>query len=95
MVEKVRESVGNYITQSLANKPYSGVIRALVVGDDSQISQAQWNVYLRTGVNHLMSICYLLKHNFLITIMFEAVVWIMAIFLLDVAIKMAALSLFC
>lgn len=56
LVEKVREKLGNYITQSLANKPYSGVIRALVVGDDSQISQAQWNVYLRTGVNHLMSI---------------------------------------
>ena len=64
LVEKVRESVGNYITQSLVDKPYSGVIRALVVGDDSQISQAQWNVYLRTGVNHLMSIYYLLKHNF-------------------------------
>ena len=56
LVEKVRENLGNYITQSLANKPYSGVIRALVVGDDSRISQAQWNVYLRTGVNHLMSI---------------------------------------
>jgi len=56
MVENWREKVGSYIVKALVNKPYSGVIRALVVGDDSQISQAQWNVYLRTGVNHLMSI---------------------------------------
>ena len=56
LVERTREKVGNQISQSLANKPYAGVIRALVIGDDSQITQAQWNVYLRTGVNHLMSI---------------------------------------
>ncbi len=56
LVERAREKVGNHISQALANKPYAGVIRALVVGDDSQILQAQWNVYLRTGVNHLMSI---------------------------------------
>ncbi len=56
LVEHLREKVGNNISQSLSNKPYAGVIRALVVGDDSQISAADWNVYLRTGVNHLMSI---------------------------------------
>ena len=56
LVEHWREKVGDHITQTLANKPYAGVIRALVVGDDSQITQAQWSVYLRTGVNHLMSI---------------------------------------
>ena len=56
LIEQAREKIGNRITQALVNKPYAGVIRALVVGDDSQISQADWNVYLRTGVNHLMSI---------------------------------------
>ena len=56
LVEHFREKVGNHISQTLANKPYAGVIRALVVGDDSQISATDWNVYLRTGVNHLMSI---------------------------------------
>jgi competence protein ComEC len=56
LIEIWREKVGNYISRTLANKAYAGVIRALVVGDDSQITQAQWNVYLRTGVNHLMSI---------------------------------------
>lgn len=56
LIEQAREKIGDRITQALVNKPYAGVVRALVVGDDSQISQADWNVYLRTGVNHLMSI---------------------------------------
>jgi competence protein ComEC len=56
IVENVREKIGNRISQALENKPYAGVIRALAVGDDSQISQTQWNVFLHTGVNHLVSI---------------------------------------
>ncbi len=56
IVEHYREKIGNHISQTLMNKPYSGVIRALVVGDDSQIPATDWNVYLRTGINHLMSI---------------------------------------
>jgi competence protein ComEC len=55
-VEQVREKVGNHISQMLENKPYAGVIRALVVGDDSQITQAQWDVFFRTGIGHLVSI---------------------------------------
>ncbi len=56
IVEYWREKIGNQISQTLENKSYAGEIRALVVGDDSQISQAHWNVFLRTGINHLMSI---------------------------------------
>ena len=56
IVENLREKMGNHISQALSNKPYAGVIRALVVGDDSQISATDWNIYFRTGVNHLMSI---------------------------------------
>ncbi|MES2579903.1 MAG: DNA internalization-related competence protein ComEC/Rec2 [Pseudomonadota bacterium] len=56
IVEHFREKIGNRISSTLINQHYAGVIRALVVGDDSQISPADWNVYLRTGTNHLMSI---------------------------------------
>jgi competence protein ComEC len=56
LIEEAREKVGNRITQALANKPYAGVIRALVVGDDSQITQALWDIFFRTGVGHLVSI---------------------------------------
>ena len=56
LIESAREKIATQITQALVNQPYVGVIRALVVGDDSQISRADWDVYLRTGTNHLMSI---------------------------------------
>jgi competence protein ComEC len=56
LIENAREKVGKIINQSLANKLYTGVIRALVVGDDSQITQAQWDVFFKTGVGHLVSI---------------------------------------
>lgn len=56
IIEYCREKIGNRITQVIGDKPYAGVIRALVVGDDSQISKRDWEVYLHTGTNHLMSI---------------------------------------
>lgn len=56
VVEYCREKIGNRISQVLADKPYAGVVRGLVVGDDSQITAKDWDVYLRTGTNHLMSI---------------------------------------
>lgn len=36
--------------------PYLGVLTALAIGDQSSIPSAQWQVFTRTGVNHLMSI---------------------------------------
>ncbi len=55
-VEHVRELIKQRIGLVLANKPYSGVIQALVMGDDSQIRVDDWQVFLRTGTSHLMSI---------------------------------------
>jgi len=56
VVEHFREQVQKRITKVLVGKPYSGVIQALVMGDDSQISVEDWQVFLRTGTSHLMSI---------------------------------------
>jgi competence protein ComEC len=36
--------------------PYAGVLTALAIGDQDSIPAAQWQVFTRTGVNHLMSI---------------------------------------
>ncbi len=44
------------IQSALADSPYAGVLTALAVGDQRAISQAQWQVFTRTGVNHLVSI---------------------------------------
>ncbi|MFA7351644.1 MAG: DNA internalization-related competence protein ComEC/Rec2 [Methylotenera sp.] len=56
MVERVREKIQQRIVKVLENKPYSGVIQALVMGDDSQIAADDWQLFLRTGISHLMSI---------------------------------------
>jgi len=41
---------------TLPGAPYVGVLSALAIGDQSSIAQNQWQVFTRTGVNHLMSI---------------------------------------
>lgn len=56
VVEHLRESTQQRIARVLAGRQYSGVIQALVMGDDSQIIATDWQVFLRTGTSHLMSI---------------------------------------
>ncbi len=56
VVEHVRSVIKQRIKHVLADKPYAGVIQALVMGDDSEIAVADWQVFLRTGTSHLMSI---------------------------------------
>ena len=56
LVERFREQLQNRISRVLLGKPYVGILHALVMGDDSQISVEDWQVFLRTGTSHLMSI---------------------------------------
>ena len=56
IVEHLREKVQQRINKVFGDKPYSGIIQALVIGDDSQIAAVDWQVFLRTGTSHLMSI---------------------------------------
>ena len=56
LIERVREAVRVRIQSALGDAPYAGVLTALAVGDQRAISQSQWQVFTRTGVNHLMSI---------------------------------------
>ncbi|MPZ42944.1 MAG: DNA internalization-related competence protein ComEC/Rec2 [Betaproteobacteria bacterium] len=55
-VERLREHIRSRILRGLEDEPYAGVIAALVMGDQHAIPAAQWTVFTRTGVNHLMSI---------------------------------------
>jgi competence protein ComEC len=55
-IETWREAVRDKFNATLLNAPYAGVLSALAIGDQSSIPQAQWRVFTRTGVNHLMSI---------------------------------------
>ncbi|MEW6036999.1 MAG: DNA internalization-related competence protein ComEC/Rec2 [Pseudomonadota bacterium] len=51
-----RQALSDRIHASLAESPFDGVIRALVMGDDAAITPAQWEVLRRTGTAHLIAI---------------------------------------
>jgi competence protein ComEC len=53
---RLRYWVRAHILATLPNNPWAGVMVALVVGDQSLISQNSWNLFWQTGVGHLMSI---------------------------------------
>lgn len=55
-IERLREMVRDHFSDALGGQPYEGVLRALAIGDESGIARADWQVFLRTGVNHLVSI---------------------------------------
>jgi competence protein ComEC len=56
VIEHSRAVLRARILAALPDKPYAGVIVALVVGDQRGIDQADWQVFNRTGIGHLVSI---------------------------------------
>jgi competence protein ComEC len=56
LLESLRESIRAKLLAALGGRPYAGVIVALVIGDQRAIPPPQWQVFTRSGVNHLMSI---------------------------------------
>jgi competence protein ComEC len=56
LLEAARESIKKKMQSVLGGKPYAGILQALVIGDESGISSESWQVFLKTGTNHLMSI---------------------------------------
>lgn len=56
LVERIRAALRARILAALPDKPYAGVIVALVVGDQRGIDQVDWQVFNRTGIGHLISI---------------------------------------
>lgn len=56
LIEAARDAASGKLARILGERPYGGVLKALAIGEQSAISPPQWQVFLRTGVNHLMSI---------------------------------------
>ena len=56
VLERLREAVRTRIVDALPQAPYTGVLVALAIGDQRGIPASQWQVYTRTGINHLISI---------------------------------------
>jgi competence protein ComEC len=56
LVERCRAVLRERIEVALPGMPYTGVIVALVIGDQRGIDQAEWTIFSRTGISHLVSI---------------------------------------
>lgn len=57
LIDFWRFKIRQKIQQSLAgNAPYSGVLVALVIGDQNAISQDDWKIFNATGIAHLIAI---------------------------------------
>ncbi|HTD07221.1 DNA internalization-related competence protein ComEC/Rec2 [Undibacterium sp.] len=56
VVELSRAWLRQRINAALPDRPYAGVLVALVVGDQREVSQSDWKVFNRTGIGHLISI---------------------------------------
>ena len=74
-VARTRESIRTRILAALAGRPYAGVIAALAIGDERAIPAAQWQLFNRTGVGHLISISGL-HITFFATLIGAAVYWL-------------------
>ena len=55
-VERLRDLLRERFLTELPQAPYAGVLTALAIGDQRGIPAAQWQVFNRTGITHLVSI---------------------------------------
>ncbi|MGZ9075903.1 MAG: DNA internalization-related competence protein ComEC/Rec2, partial [Burkholderiaceae bacterium] len=55
-IERARSDLRERLQSKLADKRYGGVLLALVLGDQRAISDADWTLFNRTGIGHLVSI---------------------------------------
>ncbi len=71
-VERLREQLRQRFLSALPEAPYLGVLIALSIGDQRAIPAAQWQVFNRTGITHLVSISGL--HVTMLAALFAALV---------------------
>jgi competence protein ComEC len=55
-VSGFRQAIADQLSGLLADAPSLALIQALMIGDGSQITQAQWDVFRKTGTTHLIVI---------------------------------------
>lgn len=56
VVHRFRYLIKERIHRLLADKPYWGIIVALIIGDQSAIAQGTWQIFRQTGISHLVAI---------------------------------------
>jgi competence protein ComEC len=55
-LDRVRQLLRTKVMQSLVNKSLGSIINTLIIGDQGDISKAQWQVFRDTGTSYLMAI---------------------------------------
>ena len=55
-IDRQRQKIAERIFELLPDKPYAGVIQALLMGDRSHLSSRYWETLVNTGTIHLMAI---------------------------------------
>lgn len=55
-VERLRQDIRDNFLAALPYQAYAGTLVALAVGDQRAIPHEQWQVFTRTGINHLVRI---------------------------------------
>ncbi|MBP6583377.1 MAG: DNA internalization-related competence protein ComEC/Rec2 [Chromatiaceae bacterium] len=55
-IDRWRQGLSERLGRVLGGSPAVGLVLALVLGEDAEVTPAQWEALTRTGVNHLVSI---------------------------------------
>lgn len=55
-VHRARDDLRRRFDATLGERPYTGILTALAIGDQRAITQTQWEVFRRTAVGHLVAI---------------------------------------
>ena len=56
VIERLRMAISDALRHRLGERPETGIVTALAVGDQQAIGPAQWDVFNRTGTTHLVAI---------------------------------------
>jgi len=55
-IEHIREEILHRFAANLSGQAYTGILQALAIGEQHVIPRDQWQIFTRTGTNHLMAI---------------------------------------
>ena len=72
-IERTRQEIQQRFSNALSDHTYAGVLITLATGDQHAIPHEQWQIFTRTGTNHLMAISGL--HITMVSSMVFAIVY--------------------
>jgi competence protein ComEC len=55
-IQQIRQQIQQRFDRILQGRQYAGVLKTLATGDQRAISADHWQIFMRTGTNHLMAI---------------------------------------